>query len=362
MSIFSGSYLENDVQFLVKQIEVDEVAQEEKEVAIQTGKAHYSEMISKEYLPTKEYFDLFETLVEMNGSKLAEAVASVAEHIHKTHPKEITLISLLRAGTPIGVLLKRTLEQRFHRSVSHYSVSIVRDRGIDVNALDTIFNKDGRSEDSAVFIDGWTAKGVITRELKHYVSEYNKSRGKNISDTLMVLSDIGGTADVTSSYDDYAIPSGVLNSIVSGLVSRSIWNDQIKGEDYHGVMYYKEFEEFDRTLSFIEKIMPMALTCKTHDVANDISKAKKQHHEMMTFVSKLQAEFKEPDINMIKPGIAEATRVMLRRVPKILYLKNETEADVQHLIRLAEDKGIPIQVDPDMPIMATALISNMKDK
>jgi hypothetical protein len=361
MHHFSGSYLKSDVNFLIKLIEVEETSQEEKEKAIQSGKSHYSEMISKEYLPTDNYLTLFSNLTKINGEKLAIAIASIAKHLHESFENEITLVSLLRAGTPVGVLLKRTLEERYEREVNHYSVSIVRDRGIDVNALNYILNNDGRDESGFVFVDGWTAKGVITQELKKYVKQYNDDFNRNVNDTLVVLSDIGGTADITASYEDYAIPSGILNSTVSGLVSRSIWNEQIQGSDFHGAMYYDEFESHDQTLNFIERIMPLALSVNTNDIESNASKAKLHHKKMMSFVGQLQELYNEPDINMIKPGIAEATRVMLRRVPEVMYLRDKERADVQHLIQLAKDKQIPVIYDSTMPISAAAIISNIKD-
>jgi uracil phosphoribosyltransferase len=378
MHSFSGSYLADDVNFLVKLINVKETSLADKEKAIQTGKAHYSEMISKEYLPTNEYLELFEHLTEINGKQMAEAIYVIASHINDTHHDEITLVSLLRAGTPVGVLLKRTLEKHFNRDVKHYSVSIVRDRGIDTNALDYILNEDKRKGSGFVFVDGWTAKGVITRELKHYVAKYNKDRGACVSDKLVVLSDIGGTADVTASYDDYAIPSGILNSTVSGLVSRSIWNKQIGDSDFHGVIYYKEFEKHDRTLLFVDKIMDfmpdIEATFSTNVDAeglrtknksdfsfSDPDKAKLQHKSLMEYVHALMEMYGETDINMVKPGIAEATRVMLRRIPKALHIKDTSKGDVAHLIRLAKDKNIPVIIDEEMPLNAAAVISNVRD-
>ena len=293
----------------------------------------------------------------------------IASHINDTQPDEITLVSLLRAGTPVGVLLKRTLEKHFNRDVKHYSVSIVRDRGIDTNALDYILNEDKRKGSGFVFVDGWTAKGVITRELKHYVAKYNKDRGTCVSDKLVVLSDIGGTADVTASYDDYAIPSGILNSTVSGLVSRSIWNEQIGDKDFHGVIYYKEFEDQDRTLLFVDKIMGLMPDIEVALSTNSVSEyscsnpetAKEQHKSLMEYVHALMETYGETDINMVKPGIAEATRVMLRRIPKALHIKDTSKGDIAHLIRLAKDKDIPVIIDEEMPLNAAAVISNVRD-
>lgn len=45
---------------------------------------------------------------------------------------------MARAGTPVGVIVKHLLEQVFDRTCVHYSVSIIRDRGIDFEALNFI--------------------------------------------------------------------------------------------------------------------------------------------------------------------------------------------------------------------------------
>ena len=237
----------------------------------------------------------------------------------------------------------------------------MRDRGIDTNALDYILDVEKRNGEDFVFVDGWTAKGVITKELKRYIAQYNDDYNREVSDKLVVLSDIGGTADITASYEDYAIPSGILNSTVSGLVSRSIWNEQIAEDDFHGAMYYKEFEEHDKTLTFIDAIMKTMNGIDKKPPCFNPELAKVQQKELMGYVANLMEEHDETDINMIKPGIAEATRVMLRRIPKALYIKDKSVSDIAHLIQLAKDKEIPIFVDNKMPINAAAIISNAKD-
>ena len=51
------------------------------------------------------------------------------------------------------------------------------------------------------------------------------------------------------------------------------------------------------------------------------------------------------DINLIKPGIGEATRVLLRRVPwKILIDERyKDNPQLEHLIRLADEKNVPVE-------------------
>ena len=58
-------------------------------------------------------------------------------------------------------------------------------------------------------------------------------------------------------------------------------------------------------------------------------------------VRKIAGEYGIDNINLIKPGIGETTRVLLRRVPwKILVNeKYKEDASLEHILRLAEEKS-----------------------
>ena len=72
----------------------------------------------------------YETL-NQSKNKLANLVSLLSNKIIKHRGKNLVLVSLARAGTPIGILIKRYIEFKFHLSLPHYSISIIRDRGID---------------------------------------------------------------------------------------------------------------------------------------------------------------------------------------------------------------------------------------
>jgi hypothetical protein len=134
---------------------------------------------------------------------------------------EVVIASLARAGTPIGVLLRRALE-RMGVAAPHYSLSIIRDRGIDARRCAHRRAHDPRD---VVFVDGWTGKGTITRELQSSLAD----RPLGFAPFLAVIADPAGCADLAPSDEDYLIPSGLLNAIVSGLVSRSVLNAELVG-------------------------------------------------------------------------------------------------------------------------------------
>jgi len=248
-----GSYPEEDCLFLLKVIEANYHTIENKEMLIQTGQLHYSEMIHEEKAPSQAYTKLFLDLTNQYKQRLAEEVMSLAKKIAQLRSEKITIVSLARAGTPIGVLLQRALRDLLHRQSTHFSISIIRDKGIDQAALDYILSKNHQAK-SIVFVDGWTAKGTITHELKASIKAYNSSRNIDIPSDLFVISDIGGNADVQATLDDYAIPSALMNSTVSGLVSRSILNKQIQPGDFHGCVKYSHLSGHDRSNWFVDEI------------------------------------------------------------------------------------------------------------
>ena len=67
------------------------------------------------------------------------------------------------------------------------------------------------------------------------------------------------------------------------------------------------------------------------------------------------------DVNLIKPGIGEATRVLLRRVPRLLMLRDLNAPDVAHLNVLAREKSVPLIVDTNLPYQAVSLIQSALD-
>lgn len=357
--MFHGSYLESDVTFLLKKIEIEEISVSKKEELLQSGKKHYSEMISSEYLPSKEYLDIFYDSLELNKNKLASDIFVIANEISKVDNPII--VSLARAGTPIGVLLNRTLKEIFKKESKHYSISIIRDRGLDSNALKFIVENHG--DKNIFFVDGWTGKGSISKELKKSILEFNTKYSTNVSDSLYTVADISGSADYSSTSEDYLIPSAVLNSTVSGLISRTVLNKNYLSEnDFHGCKYYSELQDKDLSLFYVEQIMSELKKLDPNHIHKSILVQNIRLKEMsISFLKSISENYKVNNLNMIKPGIGETTRVLLRRIPEIIFLKDSESPDVKHLIKLSQEKNIKIKILPNMPYTATGIISHISD-
>jgi len=383
---FSGSYRAGDVSFLLKPLALASfVDVPDKERLIQSGQRHYSEMLSRESLPSPRYLDVFGQACAANLERMARDCVTLAGLIARRRAGPVTLVSLARAGTPVGVVLKRLLGGVFGREVAHYSLSIIRDRGIDQVALAYILAQ-GHAPESIVFIDGWTGKGVIAAELRASMAVFNARHNCAIDSGLYVLSDLAGVAARAAGHDDYLIPSSILNATVSGLVSRSILNDAIGPDDFHGCVYYAEFEPQDQSRVFADRLVELAQqwaegpaaigavigpasgpadAATAPDSANIEAAAEAARataaRVSRDYMATAMRVHGIADRNLIKPGLGEATRVLLRRSPDRLIVRDAASADVAHLLVLAREKDVPVQLDPELPYQAVSIIRSIAD-
>ena len=346
-----GTYKPQDVTILLKDITglVEPLPTAAREVQIQSGR-HYCEMLPLEYEPSEKYLQAYFDALNRYAKITAAAVKSVAEKIFADKGRDVVLVSLARAGTPIGILIKRYLERKFACNVAHYTISIIRGRGIDENAVKFILS---RHEARAIqFVDGWTGKGAIQRELSAAMKNF-----PDVSAGLAVLSDPAGVAEKCGTHEDFLIASSCLNSTVSGLLSRTFLRRDIIGEnDFHGAAFYSELADKDLTYQFITAIE------KHFDDCPPIKNSAVEHDSGLAEVKRIAAAFKIDDINLIKPSIGEATRVLLRRVPwKILVHDLHDEAHLGHLYQLAREKNVPLEVWRLNNYKACGLIQKLGD-
>jgi hypothetical protein len=335
---FSGSYDAADVTFLLKPVTIAPTPVVAKEAAIQLGRRHYSEMIAPEDVPDPAYLALYHAALARNGDRLAQDVANLAAHLAERRPgRELVIVSLARAGTPIGVLLARTL-RRWGHAAHHYSISIIRDRGIDRVALAHIAARHDPRD--AVFVDGWTGKGAIASELRAALSD----RPFGFAPELAVIADPAGQADLAATDEDYLIASGLLNGIVSGLISRSILNAEVVGPgDFHACVTYPQHAAADLSRDFIDTVAPRAAAARPQTIDGHATRRRVLAEGCETMVEALLARSGTRDRNRIKPGIAESTRALLRRLPDTLLVRERTDPDVAHLLHLAAERGVPVE-------------------
>ncbi|MFI8964985.1 phosphoribosyltransferase [Streptomyces sp. NPDC053493] len=350
-----SSYAPEEVGWLLQDLsDVElEAPTEEREEAIQSGGAHYAESLPVEYQPSERYQELFRTALEESADRIARAVGTVTETVLAERGARPVLVSLARAGTPVGVLMRRWAQHRHGVELPHYAVSIVRGRGIDANALRWLAAHHDPAD--VVFVDGWTGKGAITRELADALLDF-----PGFVPDIAVLADPGSCVRTYGTREDFLIPSACLNSTVSGLISRTVLRSDLVGpHDFHGAKFYRELAGADVSGAFLD-----AVSARFDEVASTVDADVKEllaADRAPTWagwaaVERISEEYGIHDVNLVKPGVGETTRVLLRRVPWKILAKRGAGADLAHVRLLAEQRGVPVEEVDELPYTCVGLI------
>ena len=369
---FSGSYLPVEVTLLLDIVSADsvnDISPTQKEALIQSGQRHYSDMLTLEKPPSATHEALYNQALAAGKQRMANDVTSLAFSLHQlfhacvSASQPLILVSLVRAGLPIGVLLQKALSDAsasYALASQHYGVSIIRDRGLDPVALQYILQQHPYSP--IVFVDGWTGKGAIYGELQRSLAQITDKRqqaqlfhqGDGVI-PLVTLADPAGVAWLSASDDDWLMPASLLNSTVSGLISRTLYREPSDG--LHQAVYYDKLQPWDRSGEFIQTIdalrqqtpLPTPLTGKLLPI-----------FATQSVIDDLAARFAISNRNRIKPTIAEATRAILRRDPECVLVNEMADGQDTALLRhLCEEKNIQLIADTSIaPYQAVTIIKD----
>ena len=369
---FSGSYLPAEVTLLLDIVSADsvnDISPTQKEALIQSGQRHYSDMLTLEKPPSATHEALYNQALMAGKQRMANDVTNLAFSLHQlfhacvSASQPLILVSLVRAGLPIGVLLQKAFSDAsasYALASQHYGVSIIRDRGLDPVALQYILQQHPHSP--IVFVDGWTGKGAIYGELQRSLAQITDKRqqaqlfhqGDGVI-PLVTLADPAGVAWLSASNDDWLMPASLLNSTVSGLISRTLYREPSDG--LHQAVYYDKLQPWDRSGEFIQTIdalrqqtpLPTPLTGKLLPT-----------FATQSVIDDLAARFAISNRNRIKPTIAEATRAILRRDPECVLVNEMADGQDTALLRhLCEEKNIQLIEDASIaPYQAVTIIKN----
>lgn len=343
--MISHSYRPHQVTCLFSPFNGDLLSVQEKEACLQNG-GYYGDILSKEDRPEPEYVEIFDQLSNTLSHKLAQPVLQLVEHFHVTRPAErpIVLVSLARAGTPIGVVVAELLRTRFNREVHHYSVSVLHKYGLDAHAMNHILAR--HAAEDVVFLDGWVSQGRITRAVEESAPQWG------VSPVLYCVSDPSGFQDAVATREDVLLPSAVLNANVSGLLSRTVYNP----DGFHFSETYSDFEDIDRTQAFIEEML------RACEIQHNIAPRTVRHSSQQREIARAQIEAfcarHGTDDNNIKVGVGEVSRSLLRRIPTLVVVDPSAVDETQHMFWLAQQRNIEIRVQElNGPFRAFSILS-----
>lgn len=249
--------------------------------------------------------------------------------------------------------MRRWAQHRHGLDLPHYAVSIVRGRGIDANALRWLAAHHDPAD--VVFVDGWTGKGAITRELAAALGEF-----EGFDPEIAVLADPGGCVRTYGTREDFLIPSACLNSTVSGLISRTVLRPDLVGpHDFHGAKFYRGLAEADVSGHFLDTVaahFDEVVDVVDAEVKELLTADRAPTWEGWAAVERISEEYGIHDVNLVKPGVGETTRVLLRRVPWKILAKRGAGADLEHIRLLAEQRGVPVEEVDGLPYTCVGLI------
>lgn len=331
LKVVKSSYDPKDVTMLVKDLTglVTPVTVAEKDEMVKNGAFERAIMI-KEYPMNQEYEDYILDHFDMYIPDTAVAVESVAEQIYNAKGNDLVLVSIVRAGIPIGILIKRYLEHKYHVEIPHYAISLVK--GLDDNAMKYILAHHKAS--GIQFIDGWTGKGTVTNELVDSAKNY-----EGVDASLAVLSDVTGLAKYAGIRKDFAVPSAPMNACATGLVSITVFNNDLVGkDDFHGAMYLEDLESHDHSREFVDKVTD-------YMIGHNLTIVPETHPDVYLECPEVAKDL-NVDMKKLNPGINEAARAILRRNLKELLVCRADDWDVQVIVGLARMKGVNIREYP----------------
>jgi hypothetical protein len=77
-------------------------------------------------------------------------------------------------------------------------------------------------------------------------------------------------------------------------------------------------------------------------------------------VERIAAEYRIDDVNLVKPGVGETTRVLLRRVPDRVLVRpgadGAADDDLAHVLLLAAQRGVAVEPVPGLPYRCVGII------
>jgi hypothetical protein len=151
-----------------------------------------------------------------------------------------------------------------------------------------------------------------------------------------------------------------LNSTVSGLVSRTVLNERLlQPGQFHGAKFYADLAPADVSTRFVDEISAR-FGAVAGEVGRDWTRVRDRDRTPTwagwQAVERISAQYGIGDLNLVKPGVGETTRVLLRRVPWKILMRAGAEQELKHVLLLAEQRGVDVDVVPDLPYSCVGLI------
>jgi hypothetical protein len=90
--------------------------------------------------------------------------------------------------------------------------------------------------------------------------------------------------------------------------------------------------------------------------ADNVLKSPMPEFQGLCAIRDIVDEHNIDDINLVKPGIGETTRVLLRRVPWKILVDRMDNPHLAHVLLLAKERKVPVEERQGLPYSCCGLI------
>lgn len=304
-----------------------------------------------EYMPSEKYFASVRLLVDRAAPLVAQLSATLGDRLVERRGRGVVLVSIARAGVPIGILVKRWLRLRYSVAAPHYGVSVSAGL-IDESAVKWICRRHPPGD--LQFLDAWTSKGTVQETLWRASARWQIA---NLDPALAVLVDPACCAQTFATRKDVLLPSACLGAAMSGLLGAT--SPGLTPGGFHLATVSREMTDIDLTETFLSAVTihleamaasrPVAGTRVSP--ASDDPRAWGRDHAVA-----LARRYRAEDLDLVNVGICETTRAFFRRWPKLLIVNpRRAGPELHHLLQLARERAVPIAQDATIPFQAALI-------
>ena len=150
---------------------------------------------------------------------------------------------------------------------------------------------------------------------------------------------------------------------MSGLVSRTVLNDEVIGPgDFHGAKHYAELAGEDVSNRLVDTIaaeLPAVAGDARRQAAELEARGEPADWRGAGDVARIAGEYGITDINLVKPGVGETVRVLLRRVPWMVLVHPDRRDDLAPVLALAAEREVPVEERTDLGYTCIGLIKQL---
>jgi hypothetical protein len=138
--------------------------------------------------------------------------------------------------------------------------------------------------------------------------------------------------------------------------------DLIGPHDFHGAKFYAHLAPADVSAEFLDEVaarFDLAAPGVPTGAAAVAAANRPVTWAGWAAVERISDAYGIGDVNLVKPGVGETTRVLLRRVPWRVLVRADAGAELDHIRLLAAQRGVPVEEVPageGLPFRSVGLI------